>query len=69
MEIDPDLECNRTIARGVQAPDQNSDRYTLGGNGGYVVLGSAGFGAHHNAQSRRLAFNENPSHRIIDLAA
>ena len=54
-EIDPDLECDRTIARGIQAPDQNSDRSAIGRNSSHVVLGSAGFGADHNAQSRWLA--------------
>src|ERR1700747_57766 len=43
------------IASAYQAPDQNSDRSAIGRNSSHVVLGSAGFGADHNAQSRWLA--------------
>jgi hypothetical protein len=70
MEIDPDLECDRAITRGVQAPDQDSDPSALGGNSSDVVLGSTGFGAD---PMRKVdgwqTLNEKPSDPAIVLAA
>ena len=55
VEIDPDIECGRAIARRVQTADQDPDRPALGGNRGDVVLGIARFRSDRDAQSRWLA--------------
>ena len=55
MEIDPNLERDRAIARGVQAPDQDSDRATLRRNRRHAVLGAARLRTDHHAQGRRMA--------------
>ena len=54
MEIDPNLERDRAIARGVQAPDQHSDRAALRRNRRQAVLGAARLRTDHHAQGRRL---------------
>ena len=55
MEIDPNLERDRAIARGVQAPDQDSDRAALRRNRRHAVLGAARLRTDHHAQGRRMA--------------
>ena len=55
MEIDPNLERDRAIARGVQAPDQHSDRAALRRNRRQAVLGAARLRTDHHAQGRRMA--------------
>ncbi len=55
MEIDPNLERDRAIARGIQAPDQDPDRAALRRNRRHAVLGAARLGADHHAQGRRMA--------------
>ena len=55
MEIDPNLERDRAIARGVQAPDQDLDRVALRRNRRHAVLGAARLRTDHNAQGRRMA--------------
>jgi len=55
MEIDPNIECNRTIARGVQTADQDADPPAFGGNRRHVVLGIARFWPDHDAQGGWLA--------------
>ena len=50
-----DDECDRTAARGVQAPDQNADRAAISGDCRHVVLGSACLRPDQHAQGRRLA--------------
>ena len=55
MEVDPNLERDRAIARRVQAPDQDPDRAALRRNRGHAVLGAARFRADHHAQGRRMA--------------
>ena len=55
MEIDPNLECDRAIARGVQASDQDPDRAALRRNRRHAVLGAARLRADHHAQGRRMA--------------
>ena len=42
MKIDPDLECDRALARRVQAQDQEEDRAALPRNCRDVVRGAAG---------------------------
>ena len=54
-EVDPNLECGRTLARRIQATDQDADRPAISRNRCDVILGSASFRADHHAQSRRLA--------------
>ena len=55
MEVDPDLERDRAIARGVQAPDQDPDRAALRRDRRHAVLGAARLRADHHAQGRRMA--------------
>ena len=55
MEIDPNLERDRAIARGVQAPDQDLDRAALRRNRRHAVLGAARLRTDHHAQGRRMA--------------
>ena len=55
MEIDPNLERDRAIARGVQAPDQDLDRGALRRNRRHAVLGAARLRTDHHAQGRRMA--------------
>ena len=55
MEIDPNLERDRALARGVQAPDQDPDRAALRRNRRHAVLGAARLRADHHAQGRRMA--------------
>src|SRR3982074_2119473 len=55
VEIDPDIECDRAIARRVQTADQDPDRPAISGNRGDVVLGIARFRSDRDAQSRWLA--------------
>src|ERR1700730_8896414 len=55
MEIDPHVECDRAIARRVQAADQDPDRAAFRGNCRDAVLGPAGFWPDHDAQGGRLA--------------
>jgi Transposase, Mutator family len=55
MEVGANHQCDRAVARGVQATDQAADRVALGGNGRNAVLGVARFGPDHDAQGRRLA--------------
>jgi transposase-like protein len=65
MEIDPHVECDRAIARRVQAADQDPDRAAFRGNCRDAVLGPAGFWPDHDAQGgwlakpRREAFRSN----------
>ena len=59
-KIDPNLERDRAIARGVQAPDQDSDRAALRRNRRHAVLGAARLRTDHHAQGRRMA---DPRHR------
>ena len=66
MEIDPNLECDRAIARRVQTADQDPDRAALGGNSSHVVLGFAGFWPDHNAQGGRLAKPQRKAIRSDD---
>ena len=70
MEIDPNLERDRAIARGVQAPDQDSDRAALRRNRRHAVLGAARLRTDHMRKVdgwQTLA--EKPDDQIIDLAA
>src|SRR5271157_2380851 len=55
MEVDPNLERDRAIARGVQAPHQDPDRAALRRNRRHAVLGAARLRADHHAQGRRMA--------------
>src|SRR3712207_8418730 len=55
MEVGPDHQRQRAVARGVQAKDQDPDRVAVGGNGRDAVLGVARFGPDHDAEGRRLA--------------
>ena len=55
MEVDPNLKRDRTIARGVQAPDQDSDCAALRRNRRHAVLGAARLRTDHHAQGRRMA--------------
>src|SRR3984957_21112985 len=48
-------ERDRAIARGVQAPDQDSDRAALRRNRRHAVLGAARLRTDHHAQGRRMA--------------
>jgi putative transposase len=67
MEIASDLECNRTIARGVQAPDQDSDPSAFSGNSssGLCWLGQITMRKVDGWQS----LSEKPSDPALDLAA
>ena len=70
MEIDPNLERDRAIARGVQAPDQDLDRAALRRNRRHAVLGAARLRTDHMRKVdgwQTLA--EKPDDQIIDLAA
>ena len=55
MEVDPNLERDRAIARGVQAPDQDPDRAALRRNRRHAVLGAARLRADRHAKGRRMA--------------
>src|SRR6202022_3334678 len=55
MEVDPNLERDRAIARRVQAPDQDSDCAALRRNRRPAVLGAARLRTDHHAQGRRMA--------------
>ena len=55
MEIDPNHERHRTLARGIQAADQDPNRTAERGNRGHALLGLAGLGADRDAQGRWLA--------------
>ncbi len=52
MEIDPNVERDRAIARGVQAPDQDPDRAALRRDRRHAVLGAARLRADRHAQAR-----------------
>ena len=55
MALDPHHECDRTPARGVQAPHQDADRAALRRNRRHAVLGADGLRSDHHAQGRRMA--------------
>src|SRR3954447_206783 len=55
VEVGPDHERDRAVARGVQAADQDADGPALGRDRGHAVLGAARLGPDHHAQGRRLA--------------
>src|SRR4051794_29164340 len=55
VEVGQDHERDRTVARGVQAPDQDADGAALGRDRGDAVLGAAHLRPDHHAQGRRLA--------------
>ena len=63
MEIDPNLERDRAIARGVQAPDQDSDRAALRRHRRHAVLGAARLRTDHHAQGRRMAHPRRETRR------
>jgi hypothetical protein len=62
MEINPDIECHREAARGIQAADQNPNRVAIGGNSRNVVLGALSIRPNHHAKRRRL---EKPQRKTI----
>ena len=64
--IDPDIECDRAIARRVQTADQDPDRPAISGNRGDVVLGIARFRSDRDAQSRWLAEPRREAFRSAD---
>jgi hypothetical protein len=55
MEVGTNDQCHRAPARGIQAPDQDTDRATRRRDRGHAVLGAARLGPDHHAQDRRLA--------------
>ena len=55
MEVGPDHQRHRTVARGVQATDQDPDRVAIGRDRRDAVLGVARLGPDHDAQGRWLA--------------
>ena len=63
MEVDPNLERDRAIARGVQAPDQDPDRAALRRNRRDDVLGAARLRTDHHAQGRRMANSRRETRR------
>ena len=70
MEIDPNLERDRAIARGVQAPDQDLDRAALRRNRRHAVWALLASG---QITMRKVdgwqTLAEKPDDQIIDLAA
>ena len=70
MEVNPNHERHRTLARGIQAADQDPNCIAECGDRGDALLGIAGFGADVMRKVdgwKSLA--EKPSDQIIDLAA
>ena len=54
MEVNPNHERHRTLARGIQAADQDPNCIAECGDRGDALLGIAGFGADRDAQGRWL---------------
>jgi hypothetical protein len=63
VEERQDHQRHRTIARGVQAADQDADRAALRRNRRHAVLGFARFRTDQHAKDRRLADARNCAHR------